>query len=242
MLLFAGCADSAAPTGPGNGPSAEAPQASARPLPTQAGSPMPRQSEPAATPPTSPWTDDPASLAWHRLGTISASVDGVVGFAAGYVALDAAAGVVWYSPNGRAWQRAPLPFDPPHATPRDGPDANGTLGRTLATNGHEVLVVGGYSHEPCQEIAPGTDPGTGGGPDCDYSPVTWISDDGLSWRAAYPDAGTAEFVAAWPVANGWDVAVSSWDGESLGGQETWHSDDGHAWARLKPTPPAAWEG
>jgi hypothetical protein len=90
-----------------------------------------------------------------------------------------------------------LPFDLPLDEARDG---NGMLGRVITTNGSEVLVVGGYSHEPCGKMPPGAT----GGLDCAVSPLAWISDDGVTWRSA--DLGPAgdemsEFVAAWPVAD-----------------------------------------
>jgi hypothetical protein len=115
------------------------------------------------------------------------------------------------------------------------------LGRALATDGKEVLVVGGYFHEPCP-TPPRGDEGAPG-EICDYSPITWISDDGATWTAGYPDSVTGEFVAAWPAASGgWDAASSTWYGDCLGGQDLWHSDDGLAWAQLTPSPPAPWEG
>jgi hypothetical protein len=193
--------------------------------------------EPSSGPSVPPWTVDADVLAWHRLGKISGSVDAVIGFARGYVALDGSDGAVLVSTDGRSWRKVRLPFDPPETT-RDPLDANGTLGLGLATNGTDVLIVGGYSHEPCQLTEPGS---TGEGPDCDYSPVAWISGDGVTWRVAYPDTGTGEFVAAWPVATGgWDAALSTWGGEVSTGQDLWHSADGLTWTRLNPAPPAAW--
>lgn len=191
----------------------------------------------AATPTSGPaWTEDVETLAWHRLARLPAAVSGVVGFGEGYVALADGGERVLFSPDGRDWQEVDL-------QPSGGSDANGQVGRALATDGSIVLVVGGYSHEPCETLEPGQEPDTGGGPECDYSPVTWVSDDGVDWQVSFPDAGSAEFVAAWPVAGGgWESAASEWSGESLGGQELWGSDDGITWARQKLSPPARWEG
>jgi hypothetical protein len=199
-----------------------------------------RVPEPSAAPDRSPapapWTEDVETLAWHRLGRLPAEVSGVVGFEDGYVALADGGDRVFFSPDGQDWQKVRLPSD-------GGSDPTGLLGRALATDGNSVLVVGGYSHEPCETLEPGQEPDTGGGPECDYSPVTWVSDDGVDWRASFPEADTAEFVAAWPVAGGgWDAAASEWYGVCLGGQELWHSDDGLAWAQQKVSPPAPWEG
>jgi hypothetical protein len=175
------------------------------------------------------------TLAWHRLGKLPATVSGFVGFEEGYVALADGGERVFFSPDGQTWQKVDLQSI-------GGSDANGQVGRALATDGSSVIVVGGYSHEPCETLEPGQEPDTGGGPECDYSPVTWVSEDGVNWQVSFPDAGSAEFVAAWPVAGGWDAAASEWSGECLGGQELWHSDDGIAWARQTLSPPAPWEG
>jgi hypothetical protein len=197
----------------------------------------PRPSPAVAAPSVSPWTSSVKALAWHRLGVIRAShIDGLIGFAKGFVALEGSAGSVWHSPDGGSWERVKLPIDP---ALRASADANGMLGRVIATNGREVLVVGGYSHAPCEP--PSGD--TGGGPECAISPIAWISADGRSWRRLVPgEVGDGEFVAAWPVATGgWNAAVSAWSGEALGGDELWRSEDGITWAP-GPTPPAPWEG
>jgi len=160
----------------------------------------------------------------------SSPIDGLVGFAKGYVVLDGTAGAVWYSKDGWSWKRVKLPFD----LPLD--EARG-----IATNGSEVLVVGGYSHEPCGKVAPGAT----GGLDCAVSPLAWISDDGVTWRSADlepADDGMSEFVAAWPVAGGWMAAESSWSGACLYGATLWRSADGIRWKRMETTLPAAWEG
>ncbi len=190
------------------------------------------------SPSPEPWVAITNSLAWHRVGSIPADVARLVGFDAGYVALSGDGLSTYFSRDGRAWRRTKLPLDPPG---RGGvsADSNGRVGRSLATNGSEVLLVGGYSHPPCGQTDPGS---TGDGPDCDYSPVAWLTTDGRHWTTILPDTGTLEFVAAWPLNGGWEAAASSWSGETLGGRSLWRSPDGLAWARSGPRPPAPWEG
>ena len=214
----------------------------ATPKPTYVPSPTPA---PSASPSASP----AATLVWHRLGAIpmrypsdlavageigSSPIDGLVGFAKGYVVLDGHAGAVWHSKDGRSWKRVRLPIQLPLEEAKDG---NGMLGRVITTNGREVLVVGGYSHAPCHRGVGAT----GGGPECAVSPITWISADGRTWRRAFADSD-GEFVAAWPVAGGWMAAESSWSGACLYGAMLWRSADGIRWKRTETTPPAAWEG
>lgn len=245
-LLLAGCATTS--PSPSADPFATAVLPSASPLaaPTPSAVPSPPPETPSPTPASSPWTSSATTLAWQRLGSIQFSCDhcivgpvdgelnGLVGFEDGYVVLDGRAGAVWHSSDGRAWKRVRLPIEGSRAEARD---ANGLLGRAIATNGSQVLVVGGYSHPPCGLTEPGS---TGGGPDCSYSPIAWISDDGVSWRLVYPDAG-GEFVAAWPVASGgWVAAASEWSGVALDGRTLWRSADGIAWKRDRPRPPVEW--
>lgn len=247
-LLLVGCATTS--PSPSAGPSATAVPPAAPPLATSTPSTAP--STPSATtsptPAPPPWTSSATTLAWHRLGSIPFSCDncivgpidgelnGLVGFENGYVVLHGRAGAVWHSADGRSWKRVRLPVEGSRA---EASDPNGLLGRAIATNGSQVLVVGGYSHPPCGRTDPGS---TGGGPDCSYSPIAWISDDGVSWRLLYPDAA-GEFVAAWSVASGgWVAAASEWYGVVLGGRTLWHSADGIAWKRVRPTPPVEWDG
>ena len=237
VVVVAGCAAPAASTTPDPASSTAAPSASpiATPAPVPpTTAPSPRSPGPSA----SPWTGSTDTLAWHRLGVIPVTgVNGLVGFDEGYVALEGTTGSVWFSAHGASWKNVKLPFkgDRSKAT-----DANGLLGRAIATNGREVLVVGGYSHTPCSLTEPGS---TGGGPDCSISPIAWISDDGVAWRRADLSGADGEFVAVWPVAEGgWSAALSGWYGESLGGDELWRSTDGITWKPVAPKPPAAWEG
>ncbi len=239
MLTFvlAGCA---APLGsasvfPGASGSVGSPLPSSSPAPTLL---SPRPSLATAKPSASPWSSSAKTLTWHRLGAFAASgVDGLIGFAKGYVALEGSAGAVWHSPDGRSWKRVKLPFDLPL---KGAQDPNGLLGRVITTNGEEVLVVGGYSHQPCEEQPPGD---TGGDPECAISPIAWVSDDGLTWRRLHPEqVGGVELVAAWPAsAGGWNAAASDWYGVALGGNALSHSEDGTRWVPASK-PPAGWEG
>ncbi len=217
-------------------PSVEPSRASPSPAATIAAtpSPSPRPSPGSPKPPAPSWTNAADDLAWHRLAAVPiSSAQGIVGFAKGYVVLDGEAGNAWFSTAGRSWKRVELPG-------ADGTDANGLRARVIATNGRQLLVVGGYEHEPCVQQAPGS---TGGGPECVHSPIAWVSRDGISWRRATPPDTDGEFVAAWPVTGGgWNAALSDWYGECLGGNTLWHSADGISWTPVARRPPAAWEG
>jgi hypothetical protein len=216
---------------PSPSPSSVAPTAAPSPLGTQ--SPVPAVSE-----------EPTADLAWHAIGVIPAEAEiaGVVGFADGYVALERGSRSVWFSADGQAWRAIQLPF-------KVKKDEHGrrleTRTQAVTANGTQVLVVGGYEHEPCQ--APG-EVSTGGGPECPFYPTAWISGDGVTWKGAYPgpeppeprgyDQGS-EFVAAWSVpTGGWDAALSFWEGETLTGRDIWHSSDGITWTELEPGPAA----
>lgn len=242
VVLAGGCvtnpgSSSSAPT-TGTGPPSPATSTpsiapAASPGTSASGSPSPKPTTSASVPSTSP--------AWHRLGTIQDDyVHDVVAFAHGYVATSSSMRSVWYSEDGTSWQAITLPFTA----------AKDPYGRTLdahvsalATNGQQVLAVGGYSHAPC--VSPPSEPTTGGGPECPLAPTAWISDDGRTWRSANPgpalpdaayDQG-GEFIAAWPVSTGgWDAAVCYWTGEFCGGRDVMHSSDGLIWTALARPP------
>ncbi len=233
LALLSGCAAGATSSPPPSiAPSTVTSSASPSSSPLGTSSPTPSISEGRTS-----------DLAWHSVGSIPANADalrrgGLVGFAKGYVAAQEGSRSVWFSADGRDWREVKLPFTPTKDAFEPGTNA-------LATNGTQVLVVGGYSNRPCR--AGGLD--TGGGPGCPLSPLAWVSDDGVTWQSAYPgprssdppgyDQGS-EFVAAWPVpTGGWDAALSFWQGESLHGRDLYHSGDGLHWAKLEPAPALA---
>jgi hypothetical protein len=94
-------------------------------VPTPSASPsIPSPTAPPPSPPatvapgtgSSSWVSEADALAWHPLGTISAdTLDGLVSFAKGWVALDRGSGATWHSSDGRSWKRTKLPMDPPGA-------------------------------------------------------------------------------------------------------------------------------
>jgi hypothetical protein len=238
-IVLAGCgtAQRSLAIDPGNETFAPSPSASPRPAPASSPASTGQPSPVPAVPSASPWTSATDSLEWHRLGTIRASdIDGIVGFANGYVALEGAAGAAWYSADGRSWNRTRLPIE---GSVENALDANGRLGRIITTNGRDVLIVGGYSTPPCGLTNPGD---TGGGPDCAVSPIAWLSDDGRTWHRSVATGPGGEFVAAWPVAiGGWTAAVSDWSGEDLAGDRLRSSGDGSTW-KSAPKPAVSWEG
>jgi hypothetical protein len=230
VALIAGCASTRASPGASSPPGTSA-------SPTTAPAVTP---SPSAAPPLTP--DPLGGMAWQPLGTIaSPEIREIVGFADGYVAVDSSL-TVWFSPDGAAWQAVTLPFK----VTKDSSGAKLEADvQAVATDGDRVLVVGGYAHEPCLHVQPGT---VGGGPPCPFAPLAWVSDDGLTWTTAYPgprpadppgyDQGS-EFVAAWPVpTGGWDAALSYWNGESLHGRDLMHAADGLTWTALEPAPTA----
>jgi hypothetical protein len=233
--------------------------AGATPSPLPTPSPSPALVTPSASPSSSPLgtpspapspSEEPTSdLAWHRIGAIpveAGGIGGVVGFANGYVAVGGGSRSVWFSADGRAWRENKLPFKvtkDKYGRPLEA-GAN-----AVTTNGTQVLVIGGYSHEPCRAPDPQL---VGGGPECPLYPLAWVSDDGVTWQSAYPgpqpadppgyDQGS-EFAAAWPVpTGGWDAAVSYWQGVTLRGRDLWHSSDGIHWTKLEPAPAPDLEG
>ena len=237
LAIVGGCAAGSTPSAsltPSPSPAPVAPTASPSPSPLDTPSPAPSA-------PARPISD----LAWQDIGTIPApgnEIQSAAGFARGYVAVERGSSSVWFSADGRTWREVELPFkvtNDEYGSPLEA-GAN-----AVTTNGTQVLVVGGYSHEPCRAPEGAS---TGGGPDCPLYPIAWVSDDGVTWESADPgpmppepsgyDQGS-EFVAAWPVpTGGWDAALSFWEGESLTGRDLWHSSDGIQWTELEPAPAA----
>jgi hypothetical protein len=216
------------------------------PTRTSAADPGSGLQRPSPAPPT---TD----LAWDRIGRIApAPVIDVVGFSKGYVAVwrwpESGTLMASFSPDGREWRRVQLPFAPPRG--EQSYNVTATV-RALATNGRQVLAVGRYEYEPCQEEVDGW------GLACPTRPVSWLTDDGVTWRIGQAppsvDPGGAvlgsEYIAAWPVATGgWDaaLAIRSAPGDAANivsptivpenaagkGRSLWHSTDGLTWTEL----------
>jgi len=205
-------------------------------------------SSPLGTPSSAPSvSEEPTSdLAWYSIGTIpvaDTTIRDVVGFAKGYVAVERSRSV-WFSADGRTWREIELPFTVTEDEYGRFLDARA---RAVTTDGTQVLVVGGYSHEPCRAPDPPNNPSTEDSTECPLYPLAWVSDDGVTWQSAYPGPQPAEppgydhgseFAAAWPVpTGGWDAALSYWGaGGSLAGRDLWHSSDGIHWAELEPAP------
>ncbi len=236
LALLGGCAAGSTPSPvptPPSSPATVVPTASPSPSPLGTPSPAPSVSERPAS-----------ELAWHSIGAIPVSAEEIryatlVGFAKGYVALERGSRTVWFSADGRDWREGKLPFKvtkDEHGHPMEA------VANAVTTNGTKVLVVGGYSHKPCD---PGP-PATGGDPLCPSYPLAWVSDDGVTWQSAYPGPKPAdpashgagsEFIAVWPVpAGGWDAALGWRAGATLHGRDLWHSSDGIRWTQLEPAP------
>jgi hypothetical protein len=254
-LLVAACGSGAIATPiPAGSPSAAtqnlgaATGATATPSPTSspaAGvSSSPAPAVPTQIPTTAPSriaTGATPFLRWVEVGTIMGMPSGMpsipvdlVGFTKGYVAgADSDHPMAYFSRDGVAWRAIRLP------EPADFRSAQTQPGG-LASNGTRVVIVGGYGHEPCIENVPGHG-ATGGGPDCVRSPVSWVSDDGVTWRTSLPwvgPVGTAagfsqgsEFSSVWAVPGGWEAALFYWSGEGNYQREIWSSRDGLSWAR-----------
>ena len=171
------------------------------------------------------------TLRWVRHGDPPRqSVHEIVGFAGGYVARAPTLrgpGVV-FSPDGRAWQVIRMPSI-------DVAGARDPYIVALSSSGAHVLAVGGYGHDPCRS----TDPG--GGPTCAMSPIAWVTDDGVNWRASKPwdlppgvvdGRWGADASAAWAVPGGWEAARVTWDGASSSPLDVWRSADGVTWERV----------
>ncbi len=182
-----------------------------------------------------------STLTWRQIGT--ATGGDLVGFAGGYVALGGKTGVE-FSSDGASWTPEALPF-------HSSKDHGITLGAgpsAVATDGHLVVLAGGYDHGPCTPM-PGL---TGGGPECPSSPISWTSTDGKTWHSSYPWHGPGapkgysqgnEFTTVWAVpTGGWDAAEAYPAGEDDVAGRIYHSSDGSAWTPLPTSPPAALKG
>ncbi len=196
----------------------------------------------SAAPSPSPSPSLAAGPTWQLVG--SATGGDVVGFANGYVALGGPADVE-FSTDGAAWTPARLPF---HSSKDPHGITLGAAAQALATDGHTVVVVGSYSHVPCKPA----NGGTGGGPECPSSPISWVSTDGTTWHSSYPWRGPGapkgytqgnQFTGVWSVpTGGWDAAVANVAGEAGAAGAIFHSADGLAWTALPASPSTAYKG
>ena len=239
-VLLAGCTSSAQPT---DEPSASspaglapsvAPVASTVPSPSIAAT---ESAEPSVAPSSPPST---TPLAWKEIARKAGGA--IAGFSGGYVTLPDS-GVdakVLYSPDGASWKSVILPF--PDSTDAHG-DGFAAFTEAVASNGTQVIVVGGYSHAPCT-----TSKGlAGGGPPCASSPIAWVTSDGTHWKSSYPWPGPGpakgftqgnEFLSAWSIpGSGWDAASMDISGEAGSSGGVFHSADGMRWTKVtSPSP------
>jgi hypothetical protein len=203
-------------------------QGTARPASSAALSPTPTEVTPSAFPISSPTGE----LRWNPLGAIADARFGrAVGFDAGYVVIDGSP-TIWFSPDGVDWRPVPAPLLDGVVVGLD----------SVASDGARVLVVGRYS--PCLDFTPDLIT-----PACRFRPISWVSDDGTTWRSSGfwtgpigPEDGGSAFEAAWSVpAGGWDAAQVLHAGDEFVGEgpALWHSDDGQSWFLLRGLPPAA---
>jgi hypothetical protein len=229
-FLVIGCASSPQPS------SGSTAGASASPAPIATSEP----SIPPTVAPASPEPSVPAALAWQE---VAPQVGGVMaGFGGGYVALvnpDVDSKVL-YSADGVSWKSVTLPF----STSKDSHGNElGAFTEAVASNGAQVIVVGGYSHAPCATSIGGT----GGGPPCASSPIAWITSDGTHWHGSYPWPGPGpakgftqgnEFLAVWSIpGGGWEAASMDIAGEAGSSGGLFHSADGLSWTKVaSPSP------
>jgi hypothetical protein len=180
------------------------------------------------------------TLAWQQIGSTTGGR--IVGFAAGYVALGGSSQLE-FSPDGRTWTAERVPF---HASKDVHGIALEATVEGIASNGRQVVVVGGYGHVPCQP-----DSGAGGGPQCPSSPISWVTTDGVNWTSSYPWRGPGApkpyrqgntFSTVWAVpSGGWDAASLDIAGEAGAAERIYHSTDGLSWTALA-SPPNAFKG
>lgn len=186
-----------------------------------------------------------AHQAWVQVGSFPVGgvlVRETVGFAGGYASITSSGTSVSISADGVSWRTAALPFTV--KTSANG-DTMGIHVNAIASDGKQLIVAGGYFHEPCRT---GSTSETGAGYDCPTAPIAWTSRDGTTWQSAYPGpmptapadhTQGSEFVEVWSVpTGGWDAAVGYWEGGHLGGTDLMHSPDGIAWTALASAPGA----
>lgn len=186
-------------------------------------------------------------MQWRHVAdiTVPREIIGMAASPAGYVVISWPR-TAWFSTDGRSWASTDLPFRA--ATSMnvefqlldDGTELEATV-NAVAGGPKGFLVVGSYTRPPCNgQFTPG------GSPRCEIGPISWVSEDGRTWRSSIttpiPVEGEAlprysEFARAWPAADGWDVAVSVLrDTPVSRGNTLLHAQDGLTWARLEPAP------
>jgi hypothetical protein len=183
-----------------------------------------------------------AEAVWRQLATSIGGLefdpeeDGWVsaaGFADGYVLLiedspypDAFTDSLQVSSDGATWASALLPHV--HKG-RAGASA-------VASDGQRVVAVGTYS--VCTRYFEENPPDK-----CRYRPMSWVSDDGRTWRRARAwapaldsNAWGSVFASVWASpSGGWDAAQASLASEEdygVVGSVVWHSEDGLIWSRV----------
>jgi len=178
-----------------------------------------------------------ATFAWRRSGSVATSAElvGVAASPAGYVVLERLR-IVWFSPDGLTWTKVTLPFE---TTTSSGVVVNAHANEIVGgPNG--FIAIGGYTHPPCTTVQ-----GDGGPPPCAVGPISWSSNDGLTWRSSLstpiPSDGSAlpaysEFALAWPAGDGWDAAIEARDSVLYHGDTLVHSKDGFRWVQLESAP------
>ena len=230
-FLVIGCASSPQPS---SGSTAGA-SASLAPIASQ------EPSIPPTVAPASAEPSVPAAPAWQEVAPQAGGE--MAGFSGGYIALanQDVDSKVLYSADGVSWKSVNLPF----ATSKDS-HGNALEARTeaIASNGAQVIVVGGYFHMPCAVQGAG---GTGGGPTCPSSPIAWLTSDGSHWQSSYPWHGPGpakefkqgnQFMSVWSVpGNGWGAATMDVGGESGSAGGIFHSANGLSWARASAPSP-----
>jgi hypothetical protein len=206
------------------------------PLPSGGQTSGPAASPVAEARPTfTPKPSATSEVRWNRVAQIpdfhEGGQFGAVGFDDGYVVEDGSRSIA-YSRDAISWKSVRLPFE------------GGVVDavKSIVTDGRRVVVVGGYS--PCREFSWEMDPAP---PRCRLRPISWVSDDGRTWRSSGLWAGPvgsgdylgSTFSTAWSVpTGGWDATETFFESnESQGdGQALWHSDDGLRWSRLRAGP------
>lgn len=177
-----------------------------------------------------------AAVSWTAIGSLpvaAGTIGEVAGFDGGYVAITGSGPSVWFSPDGRTWERVDLPL----AEASSGANSLRAQLHGVAGRGSTAVVVGSYRTEPCAST-----PADEGSAACPSAPISWTSTDGRHWTSDFPGP-LATAPADQPrgamlgpvnptVAGGWDAVLAYWDADGVGTVPTGllHSDDGLAWA------------